>query len=153
MHKFLGFIKYSSLAVAFICFGAVLAQEVNIDPRTWFASQEAVLAAVAMITPWVTKIATSLGKDWFNTDGNATVWLSAVLAAIIAGVGGYLGLGYLAGETGLMAGVQAAGLTVFAFLMSNGMAKGERQVAKSAASSVQQATTIAVEQAIAKQVK
>lgn len=141
MNRLLGFIKYTALVIAFVSFGAVLAQAVSIDPRTWFTSQEAVLAAAALITPWITKVFTSLGKDWFNTDGNVTVWLSAGVAALIGGVGGYLGLGYLAGETGLMAGVQAAGLTLFAFLMSNGMAKSERQVARSTATHIQELTT------------
>lgn len=149
MYRFLGVIKYLALTIAFVSFGAVLAQATTLDPRSWFTNQEAVLAAAALITPWLTKVATALGKDWFSTDGNATVWLSAAVAALIAGVGGYLGLGYLAGETGLMAGVQAAGLTLFAFLMSNGMAKGERQVAKSAAASVQTAATQAATTAVA----
>lgn len=138
MHRLFGFIKYVALTVAFVTFSAALAQAVTIDPRTWFGSQDAVLGAAALVTPWIVKIVTALGKDWFSTDGMSTVWLSAVVAGLIAGVGGYMGLGYLAGESGLTPAVQAAGLALFAFLMSNGMAKSERQVASATAARLQE---------------
>lgn len=103
------------------------------DPTTWFASSEAVLIAAGLITPWVTKIFTALGKDWFHTDGSATQWLSLGVAIIIGGVGGYLSLGYFADVSGIQGALQAAFLIAVAFLGSNGMAKADRQVATSAA--------------------
>ena len=103
------------------------------DPTTWFASSEAVLIAAGLITPWVTKIFTALGKDWFHTDGSATQWLSLGVAIIIGGVGGYLSLGYFADVSGIQGALQSAFLIAVAFLGSNGMAKADRQVAASTA--------------------
>lgn len=135
MVKALGFLKYTAIFLAIFLLGIALAQTTSIgfDPRTWFETQETVFAAVALIVPWITKALTALGKDWFNTDGRATQWLSLVVAFLVAGVGGFLGLGYLAGATGLVAALQAGALTAFAFLMSNGMAKNDRQVAQATA--------------------
>lgn len=107
------------------------------DPATWFASSEAVLIAAGLITPWVTKIFTALGKDWFNTEGQATQWLSLGVAIIIGGVGGFLSLGYFADVSGIQGAIQAAFLIAVAFLGSNGMAKADRQVAVSAAGKMQ----------------
>lgn len=112
--------------------GIVMAQPDIFNPSTWFVSQEAVFLAASLITPWIVKIVTALGKDWFSTDGKSTIWLSAGVAAVIAGVGGYLSLGYFADVSGLAGAVNAAILTIIAFLGSNGMAKNERQVATAA---------------------
>ncbi len=129
-----------------------LAQEVIMfDPSTWFASSEAVIIAAGLITPWITKVITALGKDWFHTDGKATQWLSLGVAVIIGGVGGYLSLGYFADVSGFMGALQAAFIVAVAFLGSNGMAKSERQVAKSAAhhigEEVEEHTAIALKKA------
>lgn len=122
------------LIFAFTALGVGIAQEVIIlDPSTWFGSAEAVLIAASLIVPWITKIITALGKDWFHTDGKATQWLSLAVSVLIAGIGGYFSLGYLAGVSGLQGALQAAFLIAVAFLGSNGMAKAERQVAVSAA--------------------
>lgn len=119
------------LGFALVSFG--IAQEVIVtNPSTWFASQETIFIVAGLIVPWITKVFTALGKDWFHTDGKATQWLSLAVAIIIAGVGGYLSLGFLAGVSGLQGAIQAAILTAIAFLGSNGMAKSERQVAVSA---------------------
>lgn len=55
-------------------FGAVaLAQQVAVlDPATWYASPETILIAASLIVPFITKILTALGKDWFKTEGRAT---------------------------------------------------------------------------------
>jgi len=138
MLSFVNIVKYVAITVAVFFVGVAIAQAVpvTLDPRTWFQSQETVFIAVGLVVPWITKALTALGKDWFGTEGRATQWLSLAVAAIIGGVGGYLGLGYLAGASGISAALQAAALTAFAFLMSNGMAKNERQVAASTASKI-----------------
>lgn len=127
-------IAFFSALLAFTLVGVGIAQDVIVfDPATWFTSAEAVIIAASLIVPWITKIVTALGKDWFHTDGTATQWLSLGVAVLIAGVGGYFSLGYLAGVSGLQGALQAAFLVAVAFLGSNGMAKSERQVATSAA--------------------
>lgn len=135
MLKILNYIKWAAISGAVVFGGIALAQTlpVTLDPRTWFQSQDTVFLAVALITPTLTKIFTALFKDYFSTDGAATQWLSLAVAAVLGGIGGYLSLGYLAGAGGWSAALQAAGLTAIAFFVSNGMAKGERQVALSTA--------------------
>lgn len=98
-----------------------------LSPSTWFTSVEAVLAIAGVIAGYVTKLTTALGKDWFNTEGQATVILSAVIAAIIGGVGGYLALGTFAGAGGIGGAVAAIGTALIAFLGSNASAKADRQ--------------------------
>lgn len=121
-------------SVLFAIFGIAWAQDVSLfDPSTWFVSVEAVMTAASLITPWIVKLFTALGKDWFKTDGKATVWLSFVVSVLIAGVGGYLALGVFAGSSGLMGALNATFVTLVAFLGSNAMAKNERQVATAAA--------------------
>lgn len=132
--SYLKLLSFFSMLLAITLFGVALASEVILfDPITWFATQEAVFIAAALITPWITKIFTALGKDWFHTEGKYTQWLSLGVAAVIAGVGGYLSLGYFANISGFQGALQAAFLTIIAFLGSNGMAKSERQVALSTA--------------------
>lgn len=136
MAKVLKFVKYGALLVAAVMAGLAFAQATAPDltrPSTWFESQEVLFLAVGMLVSWLTKIITALGKDWFSTEGRATQWLSLIIAALLGGVGGFLGLGYFAGATGGLAAIQAAALTAFAFLVSNGMAKNDRQVATAAA--------------------
>lgn len=131
---YLRLISFFATLLAITLFGVALAQEVVLfDPETWFVTQEAIFIAAALITPWITKVFTALGKDWFSTEGKYTQWLSLAVALVIAGVGGYLSLGYFANVSGLQGAIQAAFLTLIAFLGSNGMAKSERQVAVSAA--------------------
>lgn len=128
MRKFLAFTGL--LLVAGFTFGA----EVGLfEPTSWFASPDAVLAAAGLIVPFIAKAVTALGKDWFNTDGGATVWLSFGVAALIGGIGGYFALGHFAGVAGLTGAIQAVILVAVAFFGSNGLAKAERQAAASAA--------------------
>ena len=80
--------------------GRAFAQAVAPDvlqPSSWFTSLEAVFAITAIFAGWVTKLSTALDKDWFKTQGNSTVALSAVIAALVGGVGGWLSLGVFAG--------------------------------------------------------
>lgn len=125
-----------SILAAMLFIGVALAQAnpvVITDPSTWFQSQATIFTAAALITPWITKVVTALGKDWFKTDGRATQYLSLAVAAIIAGVGGWLSLGFLAGAAGWQGALQGAILTIVAFIGSNGMAKAARQEATSGA--------------------
>lgn len=112
--------------------GFVLAQDVTLDPGTWFTSVDSILIAGSLISPWIVKILTALGKDWFGTDGTSTVWLSFAVSLAIAGVGGYMALGFLAGSSGLSGALQAVVMVAVAFLGSNGWAKHDRQVATAA---------------------
>lgn len=117
--------------------GLVLAQgTTTIDPSTWFDSTTTIFAAAALITPWIVNIVTALGKDWFSTSGKATQWLSFAVSIIIAGVGGWMSLGFLAGEGGFTGLWKAVILVAIAFLGSNGIAKNHRQVAESTANRI-----------------
>lgn len=137
MNMTLRVFAFFSALLSLTLFTVGVAQEVIIfDPSTWFATSEAVLIAAGLITPWITKVFTALGKDWFHTDGKATQWLSLGVSVIIAGVGGFLSLGYFADVSGVQGAIQAAFLVAVAFLGSNGMAKSERQVARSTAAHI-----------------
>lgn len=139
-------VKKALLVLPFAILAGIAFGQVDVfNPATWFASQESVFAAAALLTPWITKIITALGKDWLGTDGKRTVWLSLGVAAVIAGIGGYLSLGYLADVSGFAGAVNAAVLTVIAFLASNGMAKNERQVATAAMARTIAATEVRTE--------
>ena len=110
--------------------GRAFAQAANpelLQPSTWYTSLDAVFLITAVIAGWVTKLATALGKDWFKTQGSSTVALSAVIAALIGGVGGWLSLGVFAGAGGITGAVAAVGTAVLAFLGSNASAKADRQ--------------------------
>lgn len=98
-----------------------------LQPSSWFTSLEAVFAITAVFAGWVTKLTTALGKDWFKTQGSATVALSAVIAGVVGGVGGWLSLGVFAGAGGITGAVAAIGTAVLAFLGSNASAKADRQ--------------------------
>lgn len=98
-----------------------------LQPSSWFTSMEAVLLITSVIAGWVTKLATALGKDWFKTEGSSTIALSAVIAAVVGGVGGWLSLGVFAGAGGAAGAIGAIGTAVLAFLGSNASAKADRQ--------------------------
>jgi hypothetical protein len=106
----------------------VPAPEVDVlQPATWYESQQAVFAAAAIIATWVVKLSTALGKEWFRTHGQETVYLSLGISVVIAGVGGYLALGYLAGAGGLMGALQAVFMALISWIGSNASAKADRQ--------------------------
>jgi hypothetical protein len=135
-----------ALAVAGVAWfaGAVFAQTVEVDPQapaTWFESQATVFLAGSMLAGWIVKLATALGKDWFQTHGQATVILSAALSVAIAGIGGYFTLGYLTGAGGFIGAVQAAAMALLSWLGSNASAKYDRQAAAAAAGRVERART------------
>lgn len=120
--------------------GRVFAQSAPpelLNPATWFTSVEAVLAIAGVIAAYLTKLTTALGKDWFKTEGNNTVILSAVVAAVIGGIGGWLALGAFTGTGGLGGAVAAIGSAVIAFLGSNASAKAERQALAGAVSRIE----------------
>lgn len=124
------------LALTFLSMMFVAYAQNILDPGSWFHDNAAIFSVAALIASYVTKIFTALGKDWFNTDGSSTQWLSAGVAVLIGGIGGFFGLGQFAEMSGLTGVFNAAILVVIAFLTSNGMAKSERQVAASAARSI-----------------
>lgn len=135
MRKFFKRIKLAAAATitAVVASAVAFAQDVSIfDPSSWFANVEAVVMVGSLIVPFITKIFTALGKDWFHTEGRATQWLSFAVSLIIGGVGGYMALGYFSGASGLTGALQAAVMVAAAFLGSNGLAKNERQVAAAA---------------------
>lgn len=131
--------RIAGLVTLFALIGLVVAQATSTVPvvvtdyHTWYQNQTTLFAAVALIVPWVTKFFTAIGKDWFKTSGRATQWLSAGMAVLLGGIGGWFSLGFLAGSGGWHAALQAAFLTLIAFLGSNGLAKAARQEAASGA--------------------
>lgn len=93
-----------------------------------FGSREALVGLVMLIAAWLTKLLTALGKDWLKTEGPTTVALSAAIAALLGGIGGYFALGIFAdGGGGLNGALTAIGMAVAAFLGSNASAKSDRQ--------------------------
>lgn len=93
-----------------------------------FGSREALAGLVMLIAAWLTKLLTALGKDWLKTEGPTTVALSAAIAALLGGIGGYFALGIFAdGGGGLNGALTAIGMAVAAFLGSNASAKSDRQ--------------------------
>jgi hypothetical protein len=112
-----------------------------LDPATWFESQEAVFVVATIFAAWIVKLTTALGKDWFGTDGLATVYLSAGLSLAIAGVGGYLALGYLSDAGGLVGALQAAAMALLSWLGANASAKYDRQAHAAAVERAERAKT------------
>lgn len=110
-------------------------------PATWFESPEAVFAVGAIFAGWAVKLATALGKEWFRTNGQATVYLSGGISVLIAGVGGYFALGYLTGAGGFAGALQAAFMALLSWLGANASAKYDRQAAAAAADRVERART------------
>jgi hypothetical protein len=124
--------------------GEVIAQAVDVDPlapSTWFQSAASVFAIGSVFAGWVVKLATALGKEWFRTNGQATVYLSAGISVFIAGIGGYFAMGYLTGAGGFAGALQAAFMALLSWLGANASAKYDRQAAASAASRVERART------------
>lgn len=113
-----------------------------LQPSTWFTNLDAVFFITAVIAGWVTKLSTALGKDWFKTQGSGTVALSAVIAALIGGVGGWLSLGVFAGAGGITGAVAAIGTAVLAFLGSNASAKADRQALAGAVKRAEDAASL-----------
>lgn len=135
MRKFFNKIKLVVASTALMAVAATVAfaNDVSVfDPSTWFVSVDTVLMVGALIVPFITKVFTALGKDWFATEGRATQWLSFAVSVIIGGVGGYMALGYFSGVSGTAGALQAVVMVAAAFLGSNGLAKNERQVAAAA---------------------
>ncbi|MCZ2110972.1 MAG: hypothetical protein LC118_15620 [Dehalococcoidia bacterium] len=109
-----------------------------------FGSNEALIALATLVAAWVTKLLTALGKDWFKTSGTATVALSAVIAAIFGGIGGWFALGIFSdGGGGLNGAITAIGMAVAAFLGSNASAKSDRQALAGAIERIDTATSVA----------
>lgn len=122
--------------------GTAFAQAVSPDPLnpdSWFQSPEAVFAIGAIFAGWLVKLTTALGKDWFGTEGIDTVYLSASISVLIAGIGGYLALGYLAGAGGFAGALQAALMALLSWLGANASAKYDRQAHAAAAQRIERA--------------
>lgn len=131
-------IKYRFQLAIFVAlavlFGVALAQAAfdPLKPSEWFVSQEVVLAVGAWLAMHATSLLTALGKDWFHTDGKETQLLAAAFSALIAGVGGYLSLGYLSNQSGISGAIMAAVMAIIAFLGATGSAERQRQAITSA---------------------
>lgn len=132
-----------TLTVLAVLAGFVLAQvEINpVDPGTWFVSEETIFAAGTLIAGWLVLLFTALGKDWFQTDGISTVILSGILSVLIAGIGGYYALGFLAGAGGFAGALKAMAMALLSFVGSNAKAKYDRQAAAAAAERIERAKT------------
>lgn len=94
------------------------------DSSTWFGSEAAIVAFVALLTGLVVQMFTALGKDWFHTEGPRTVLLSAAIAVLLGGVAGWFTQGIFEDGPGGWTGAVQAGLTaLWAFLQSNAVHK------------------------------
>jgi hypothetical protein len=133
----LGVTLLGLLSLAF----AQLVQPDPLAPSTWFESPEALFAIGAVFAGWVVKLATALGKEWFRTNGQATVYLSGGISVAIAGFGGYFALGYLTGAGGFAGALQAAAMALLSWVGANASAKYDRQAAAAAAGRVERART------------
>lgn len=127
--------------VSLVLGGFARAAQVDpLNPSTWFTDTEAVLTIAGILFGWLVKAATALGKDWFKTEGTATVVVSAAVAVLIAGIGGYQMMGVFTDlGGGIQGAIQAAWMTLLAFLTANGNAKAERQAIASAVQRVENA--------------
>lgn len=112
-----------------------------LQPSGWFDSPETIFAAGTLIAGYIVLLATSLGKDWFRTDGIETIILSAALSVVIAGIGGYYALGFLTGAGGFKGALQAVAMALLSWLGANAKAKYDRQAATAAASRIDKART------------
>lgn len=99
------------------------------NPQGWYVSPDMVMAAGVMLAGYVVNLLTAIGKAAWLTTGNRTVILSVVIAAVVAGVGGYLSLGYLSDMSGLSGAIRAAIMTVIAALLANGKYLADKQAA------------------------
>jgi len=98
-----------------------------LTPATWYNSVAALMAIISAITPYVTKVLTALLKDRFTTTGNTTKLVAAAIALILGGVGGYFGLGFMAGTTGLSAALFGAVNTLVGYIGSQAIYASEQQ--------------------------
>lgn len=118
----------ATLAVAALVMFLAHAHAQSPDLSDPFGSREALVGLVMLIAAWLTKLLTALGKDWLRTEGPTTVALSAAIAALLGGIGGWFALGIFAdGGGGLNGALTAIGMAVAAFLGSNASAKSDRQ--------------------------
>lgn len=113
---------------------ALAAEVVITNPSGWYVDATTVMAAGVLIATYIVNILTSIGKGAWLTTGSRTVVLSGVISVIVAGVGGYLSLGFLADlGGGLDAALRAAGMTIFSFIGANLKYNYDKQVAESGA--------------------
>lgn len=127
-------IPYLIAILGLVLFGLALAQDpVPTDPSTWFASPETVMAIGVILAGWVVNVLTALGKAAWLTTGSRTVILSVGISVIVAGIGGYLALGYYSDLGGLPGALRAAAMVLIAAVIANGKHKADVQVATKAA--------------------
>lgn len=113
---------------------AVFAQTVDpLRPETWYVSLQTVMLVGAVLSGWIVKLLTALGKEALLTEGNRTRLLSAGISVVVAGVGGYLALGVFGGEPGFPNALRAAGMALWALLQANASAIYDRQLQDRAA--------------------
>jgi hypothetical protein len=110
--------------IAFL--GLVVAQDLT-NPTTWYESPATLMAVISLVTPHLTRIITALAKDKLGTSGNLTRWIALCVALILGGVGGYFGLGFMAGVTGIKAALYGAVNVVIAYYGSQALLVNDRQ--------------------------
>lgn len=97
------------------------------DPQSWIVNPWAIVMAANVITGYIVNFFTSYFKDVIKTEGKQTILLSLVVALVISAVVGFKGLGGFVDYGGLAGAWNVALMTIWAFIQSNGMAKGQRQ--------------------------
>lgn len=116
--------------------GLAFAQAVEItNPGGWFGSPDTMEAAVALIITVLTRFLTAWGKEQWLTTGSRTVVVSAVISVVLAGIGGYLALGYYAEYGGFNGALRAAVMALAGFLAANLWYNSDKQVAEAGAKS------------------
>lgn len=128
----------TALLVLWQIFQAAFGQTVDsqavdpLRPETWYVSIETVMIAGALISGWIVKLLTALGKEALLTEGGRTRLLSAAISVVVAGVGGYLALGVFGGEPGIQNALRAAGMALWALIQANASAIYDRQALEGA---------------------
>lgn len=119
-----------TMMMALSLFGIALAQDPEIgNPGGWFVNPDVLAAAGAMLAGYVVNLLTALGKHHWLTTGNRTRILSIALSVVIAGVGGYLSLGYLSDLSGFQGAIRAAVMTAVALVLANAQYHANQQAA------------------------
>lgn len=132
---FYGIVIFALLVLAQIAQAVFAAPAFDpLAPGGWFESIDVMTAVAAWIAGWVVKLLTAIGKEALVTEGNRTRILSAGIAVLVAGVGGYLALGMFEGYGGFEGALRAAGMALWAFIQSNASAIYDRQVADATSS-------------------
>lgn len=91
------------------------------------------MAIGAILASYVVRLTTALGKEWFQTDGPRTKYLAIAISVIVAGVGGYLSLGFLSDVSGISGAFRAAVMVFVGYFGAVAKAEYDRQTMASGA--------------------